>query len=121
MRFDFGLIHIPGFSGLVSICLIRTRAIESSCIKEHTAWRDDILAHSKTLLEDPLAAMKNLFLLLIAVFVTGLAPIAPQPQSSASMAGKTTAVAEDGAAAAPAKEASFNGASWWNYVKVLGL
>ncbi|HEX3154987.1 MAG TPA: M28 family metallopeptidase, partial [Candidatus Angelobacter sp.] len=71
--------------------------------------------------EDLLAAMKNPFLLFTAIFIASLVSIAQvQPQSSAKLVqGNSFAAAEDGGATASAKEASFDGTTWWNYVKVL--
>jgi len=64
--------------------------------------------------------MRKPFLLLTAVFVATIISIAQaQPQSPSSSAESKTMAAITGGAGAPAKEASFNGTSWWNYVKVL--
>jgi len=64
--------------------------------------------------------MRKPFLLLTAVFVAIIISIAQaQPQSPSSSAESKTMAAITGGAGAPAKEASFNGTSWWNYVKVL--
>ena len=65
--------------------------------------------------------MRNSFLLFIAIFLVSVALIVQaQPQSPASMVeSNATAAAEGGASAAPTKEASFDGTTWWNYVKVL--
>ena len=77
-------------------------------------------AHSKMRLEDLLAAMRNPFLLFTAIFIASVAPIAQaQPQSPASLAESKTIPAEAGGTGASAKEPSFNGTTWWNYVKVL--
>ncbi|HEY2913776.1 MAG TPA: hypothetical protein VGK21_10490, partial [Candidatus Angelobacter sp.] len=65
--------------------------------------------------------MKKQFLLFTAIFITSIASVTQaQPQSPSSpVESKTIAATEDGAAGASTKEASFNGTSWWNYVKVL--
>jgi len=64
--------------------------------------------------------MRNRFLLFIAILIPTVAPIAQaQSQSPASLVESKTTAAEGGAITAPAKEASFNGTTWWNYVKVL--
>ncbi len=71
-------------------------------------------------LEDLLAAMRNSFLLFTAIFIASVAPIAQaQPQSPASLAESKTIPAEAAGTGASAKEPSFNGATWWNYVKIL--
>ena len=61
--------------------------------------------------------MRNPFLLLTAIFIASVAFTAPaQPPSSMNPESKKTK-ADKGTAAA--KDTAFNGASWWNYVKVL--
>ena len=74
-------------------------------------------AHSKCPGEDLPTAMRKPFLLLTAIFVATVISIAqaqpPKPEES-----KTIAAIEGGAGAST-KEASFNGTSWWNYVKIL--
>lgn len=71
-------------------------------------------------LEDLLAAMRNPFLLFTAIFIASVAPIAQaQPQSPASLGESKTIPAEAGGTSASAKEPSFNGTTWWNYVKIL--
>jgi hypothetical protein len=42
-----------------------------------------------------------------------------QPQSAVGLADSKSTEASDGVGAAPAKQTSFNGTSWWNYVKIL--
>jgi Zn-dependent M28 family amino/carboxypeptidase len=71
--------------------------------------------------EDLLAAMRNSFLLFIAIFLASVALIVQaQPQSPANMVESNAAAATDGGtAASPTKEASFDGTTWWNYVKIL--
>lgn len=78
-------------------------------------------AHSKNGLgEDLLTAMRKPFLLLTAIFVATVISIAQaQPQSPSSPAESKTIAAIEGGAGASTKEASFNGTSWWNYVKIL--
>jgi hypothetical protein len=62
--------------------------------------------------------MKKPFLLIITIFIASVASIAQaQPQAPASLAESKTLAAEGGTAAT--KEASFDGTTWWNYVKVL--
>jgi Zn-dependent M28 family amino/carboxypeptidase len=64
--------------------------------------------------------MRNPFLLLTAIFIASVAFSAQaQPQPPASLVGSKTITAAEGGSTASAKEASFNGTSWWNYVKVL--
>jgi Zn-dependent M28 family amino/carboxypeptidase len=64
-----------------------------------------------------LAAMKKPFLLTITIFIASVTSIAQaHPQAPESLVqSKAIAVA----AATEAKDAAFNGTSWWNYVKVL--
>jgi Zn-dependent M28 family amino/carboxypeptidase len=65
--------------------------------------------------------MRNPFLFLTAILIASVAQIAQaQPRSPASlMESKAIATAENGGAGASAKEASFDGTTWWNYVKIL--
>jgi Zn-dependent M28 family amino/carboxypeptidase len=65
--------------------------------------------------------MRKPFLLLTAVFIASAVLIAQvQPPSAAGLVeSKTATVADSGASATSAKDASFNGTSWWNYVKIL--
>jgi Zn-dependent M28 family amino/carboxypeptidase len=64
--------------------------------------------------------MKKRFLLFTAIFITSIASVTQvQPPSVAGPAESKTIAPIEGGASTPAKEASFNGTSWWNYVKVL--
>src|SRR6476661_4513852 len=86
-------------------------------MKRPTAWRDDILAHSKMSPgEDLLAVMKSPFLLLTAIFIASAFTAEAQPPSSVSPESKKTAADKNSSAAT---DTAFNGTSWWNYVKVL--
>lgn len=78
-------------------------------------------AHSKLVLgEDLLAAMRNPFLLFTAILITSIASVSQaQLQSPASPAESKTISAIEGGAGGSAKEPSFDGTTWWNYVKVL--
>jgi Zn-dependent M28 family amino/carboxypeptidase len=78
-------------------------------------------AHSKCPRKDLLAAMRNPFLLSTAILIASVVSIAQaQPQSSASLVQKKSlTVAGEGGATASPKELSFDGNTWWNYVKVL--
>jgi Zn-dependent M28 family amino/carboxypeptidase len=70
--------------------------------------------------EDLLAAMRNPFLLVTAIFIASVVSIAQAQQSPISpVQNKMLAAAQDGGATASAKEPSFDGTTWWNYVKVL--
>jgi Zn-dependent M28 family amino/carboxypeptidase len=59
--------------------------------------------------------MRNSFLLFIAIFLASVVLIV----QASMVESNTTAAAEGGVLAAPLKEASFDGTTWWNYVKVL--
>jgi len=97
--------------------LIRTRGIQSSCTKQHTLRRSDILATFYKTPETLLAAMKSPFLLFIVIVIASLSFSAQaQSPSSASVESKKTAADKNTAAA---MDTAFNGTSWWNYVKVL--
>ena len=64
--------------------------------------------------------MKKRFLLFTAMIIISIASVTQvQPPSVASTVESKTIAAIEGGTGAPAKEASFNGTSWWNYVKVL--
>jgi Zn-dependent M28 family amino/carboxypeptidase len=65
--------------------------------------------------------MRNLFLLFTAIFIASVAPITQsQPQSPASLVESKTITATEGSASTQsAKEVSFDGTTWWNYVKIL--
>ena len=78
-------------------------------------------AHSKLVWgEDLLAAMRNPFLLLTAILITSIASVSQaQLQSPASPEANTRISTIEGGAGASAKEPSFDGTTWWNYVKVL--
>jgi Zn-dependent M28 family amino/carboxypeptidase len=79
------------------------------------------LPHSKRSGEDLLAAMRKPFLLLTAIFIANVVLIAQvQPPSPAGLVeSKTATVADSGASSTSTKDTSFNGTSWWNYVKIL--
>ncbi len=78
-------------------------------------------AHSKMPRgEDLLAAMRNPFLLFTAILIASIASVAQaQPLSPAGPVQSRTLSAAGGGAPASTKEPSFNGTTWWNYVKVL--
>src|SRR3954464_874390 len=64
--------------------------------------------------------MKKRFLLFTAIFITSIASVTQvQSPPAVGTAESKTIAAIEGGAGTPAKEASFNGTSWWNYVKVL--
>ncbi|MGH9638412.1 MAG: hypothetical protein ACRD72_26550, partial [Candidatus Angelobacter sp.] len=65
--------------------------------------------------------MRNPFLLLTAVLIaSGVLSAQAQPQAPAGLVqSKARAAAGDSGASASAKNAAFNGTTWWNYVKVL--
>ena len=70
--------------------------------------------------EDLPAAMRNPFLLFTAILIASIASVAqPQPQSPASPVQSRILSTSGGGAPASAKDPSFDGAAWWNYVKVL--
>ena len=64
--------------------------------------------------------MRNPFLLFTAILIASIASVAqPHPQSPASPVQSRILSASGGGAPASAKDPSFDGATWWNYVKVL--
>ena len=64
--------------------------------------------------------MRNPFLLFIAILITSIASVSQaQLQSLASPAESKKISAIEGSAGASAKEPSFDGTTWWNYVKAL--
>jgi len=79
------------------------------------------LPHSKCSGEDLLAAMRKPFLLLTAIFIASVVLIAQvQPPSPAGLVeSKTATVTDSGVPSMSTKDTSFNGTSWWNYVKIL--
>lgn len=63
--------------------------------------------------------MKNALLLFTAIFIS-VTPLAQaQPPFSAGMAKNNAIATPEGGDGASAKETSFDGTTWWNYVKVL--
>jgi Zn-dependent M28 family amino/carboxypeptidase len=79
------------------------------------------LPHSKCPGEDLLAAMRKPFLLLTAIFIASVVLIAQVqlPSPAGLVESKTAAAADGGVSATSARDTSFNGTSWWNYVKIL--
>ncbi len=64
--------------------------------------------------------MRNPFLLFTAIFIVSVASIAQAQQQSPSSATESKAIAAiEASGGASTKEASFNGTTWWNYVRIL--
>ncbi len=64
--------------------------------------------------------MRNRFLLFIAVMIPSVAPITrAQVQSPASLVESKTIASVGNGGTTSAKEPTFNGTTWWNYVKIL--